>query len=128
MTEATAKDRDTARRELQKIEAQQRRYLDRFGDSDNPDFPWQLVEEKIVALQRDRARWQEVLDASERLVAATRREDRQRRDLSEWCARVAANLPTLDFATKRLALDVLGVRVTACGREERTWRISFDPR
>jgi site-specific DNA recombinase len=128
MTEATARDRDTARRELQKIEAQQRRYLDRFGDSDNPDFPWNLVEEKIVALQRDRARWQATLDTSERLVAATRREDRQRRDLSEWCARVAANLPTLDFATKRLALDVLGVRVTACGREERTWRISFDPR
>ncbi len=125
MTAVMARDRDTARRELKKIEGQQRRYLDQFGASDNPAFPWHLVEEKITALQRERARWQEILDRSEQAVAASRRDEQQHRDLSDWCARLAANLPTLDFETKRLALDVLGVRVEAMGRESATWRIAY---
>lgn len=128
MTEGVARDRDRARRELKKIERQQERLVEQFGASDNPDFPWHIVEAKITALQRDRARWQETLDTSERLVAASRREEGERRDLSAWCARVAANLPTLDFDTKRLALDVLGVRVEAMARDAATWRLSFNPR
>jgi site-specific DNA recombinase len=126
-TTGMAKDRDAARRALARIEQQQRRLLENFGASDNPDFPWHLVEEKINQLQRDRARWQETLERSEAAFQAGREEGRGRRDLAEWCARVATNIETLTIEEKRLALAALGVRVVAEGRDTEAWRITFDP-
>jgi site-specific DNA recombinase len=127
MTDALAKDRDTARRNLRKIEEQQRRLLERFSSSNDSSFPWELVEEKIRELQRERARWQETIRKSDAVLAESHKEDRKHRDLDAWCRRVAANLPHLTLEEKRLALSVLGVRVVAAGRNTRTWRIEIRP-
>lgn len=126
-TSGMAKDRDAARRALAKIEQQQRRFLENFSASDNPDFPWHLVEEKINQLQRDRARWQETLERSEAAFQAARNEGRERRELAEWCARVAVNIEGLTIEEKRLALSGLGAKVYAEGRDREAWRITFDP-
>jgi site-specific DNA recombinase len=42
-------------------------------------------------------------------------------ELERWCAQVAARLVGLDYATKRLALEALGVRV-------QVWRADHNPR
>lgn len=127
LSEAMARDRDTARKELRKIEAQQERLLERFGASDDPAFPWAMVERRISALQQERATWQAILDRSDAALTAVKREIQHERDLAAWCARVAARLPTLTFAEKRLALDVLGARVIAEGRNRESWRIAWTP-
>ena len=66
----------------------------------------QLAEER-AGIERRRGAW---LAARDQLANVT-----------EWCRRVSANLPTLDYAEKRLALEWLGVRV-------RLWGTDHSPR
>ncbi|HEV2122581.1 MAG TPA: recombinase family protein [Chloroflexota bacterium] len=66
----------------------------------------QLTEERATILGRTHA-WQQ---AQERLG-----------DIQAWCHTVAANLETLSYEEKRLALDALGVHVTV-------WRTGHTPR
>lgn len=106
---------------VERITARQSRLIARYGDSDSPDFPWEVVEQQVLALQRERAHWQDVIAALDAALPAP--PDPAALDDEEWRARVTANLDGLDFAGRRLALDVLGVCVHARGRE---WWVTLD--
>jgi hypothetical protein len=62
--------RAAIRAEMARIEAQQKRFLDHFGE-DDPDFPWELMRERVADLQRRRARLVDDLAALDAVTPET---------------------------------------------------------
>jgi site-specific DNA recombinase len=112
--------RAAIRAEMARIEAQQKRFLDHFGE-DDPDFPWELMRERVADLQRRRARLVDDLAALDAVTSETVPDNDALLTLPEWCARAAANLPRLTLEQKRAILDVFGVKVTGNGDRWRVW-------
>jgi site-specific DNA recombinase len=74
-------------------------------------------------------------DALAQRIADRHAEDAKVTTLTEWCARVGANLDLLTYDEKRLALDALGVRVRAyrkgsideTGKPYPCWEMTMNP-
>jgi site-specific DNA recombinase len=112
--------RTAIRAEMARIETQQKRFLDHFGE-DDPDFPWEMMRERVADLQRRRARLVDDLAALDAVTPETVPDTDALLTLPEWCARAAANLPRLTLEQKRAILDVFGIRVEGNGGRWRVW-------
>jgi site-specific DNA recombinase len=80
-----------------------------------------LIADKLNTLEAQRAQLQAEREQVLARAEAHRRAQERMGDVAAWCRTVAANLETLTYAEKRLALDALGVRV-------RLWRKGHEPR
>ena len=112
-------DLEAVERQLTQVVRQQRNLIENLANVNGAAGA--VVTEKINALERQRdelsgarelvfARAQAWSTAQERLGA-----------VQQWCSTVAANIRTLTYAEKRIALDALGVEV-------RVWRADHEPR
>jgi site-specific DNA recombinase len=109
-----------ARTRLARIEGQQRRLVQQFGEAEGDDFPWALVQEQISRLEKEKVTLQGIIADAERQMAQQQHSVDQLEALTVYIDRVARNLESFGFEEKRLALEALGVRVYANGRD---WRL-----
>jgi len=105
-----------ARRQLAKIEQKQKRLVALYAAGDD-DLPLEVVKHQIIAAERERDQWQRDITSLEERLAQASLAVEQLEVVTDYCQRVAQNLDMFDFEEKRLALEALGVRVTANGRE-----------
>jgi site-specific DNA recombinase len=117
---ALAEERVNVSRRLAGVEKQQKRLIQRFGESTDEVFPWELVQEQISRMEREKATLVAMATELDRRLAEQRIAADQLEALTVYIERVAANLEAFGFAEKRLALEALGVKVHASGRD---WRI-----
>lgn len=110
-------DRTTAKASIARAQKQQERLIRRFSDAADDSFPWELVEREIARLERERQEWAATLEEIDRRIDQQRTAVAQLDALQEYCEAVAQNLDSFGFEEKRLALEALGIRVTANGRE-----------
>lgn len=118
---STRTDGDAERKQIERaihrIEGQQARLLQRFGASDDPDFPWELVERQVAALQKERVVQQSRLDALHPVAPAVDTASVLRLPHEELRALATQNLQGFSFEQKRRTLAALDVRVLADGAE-----------
>jgi hypothetical protein len=108
-------DLESLRRSSAKIERQQERLIAKYRQSDDEEFPWELVEREIARAQQEKADLQQAIDDAERRLAEQQSAVVQLEALASYCERVSRNLATFGFVEKRDALEGLGVRVEANG-------------
>jgi site-specific DNA recombinase len=114
---AIAEEMTTARGRLAKIDKQQQRLIQRFGEQNDDAFPWELVQEQVTRLEREKATLAQVIGELERQMAAQLALTDQLDALSGYLDRVSQNLHSFGFEERRLALEALGVQVSAAGRD-----------
>ena len=74
---------------------------------------------ELRALAETKAATQQRRDELERRIADRENENARVQSLAEWCAKVNANIETLTYEERRLALTWLGVDVRVFRREAR---------
>jgi hypothetical protein len=114
-------DLETAQRRLANIDKQQERLLRRYSEADDDSFPWELVEREIASLEREKAQLTSAIAELEDRLAQQEQVTGQLDALNAYCERVRRNLDTCGFEEKRLAIEALGVRVIANGRD---WQLT----
>jgi site-specific DNA recombinase len=111
---------ETAQGRLTKIEKKQQRLIARFSaaDGDEDDaFPGELIEREIATLEREKRQLHTTIAEIEARLAQQEQTIAQLDALNTYCERVGRNLDSFSFDDKRLALEAMGVRVVANGRE-----------
>jgi site-specific DNA recombinase len=105
-------DRDVAAldRRIEALADKQGRMARRVAEIEDDDIAAPLIVE-LKSLAAQKATAQRERDDLARRMADRANEDARVRSLSEWCSRVGANLDTLSYAEKRVALEALGVKV-----------------
>lgn len=130
---ATRKQRSTATLEreqaalevrLTTIQRGQDRLLARFRESDS--VSWELIERQIELSESERRQVQSRLDEIAGRISAIADNQQRTRDLREWCELAAHNLSRLDFDGKRFAMETIGARVVAAGKDPSTWLYDDD--
>jgi site-specific DNA recombinase len=105
-------DRDLAAidKQIASIADKQGRITKRLAEIDDDDVAALFMAELHALVARKTAADGERDDLMRR-IADRADEDARVRSLAEWCSRVGANLDTLRYDEKRLALNALGVKV-----------------
>ena len=103
---------------LAKTEKQRDRLVRRFADADDDSgVPWELLEREVARLESERRSLVAALADIDARLAQQEATTIQLDAVHDYCATVAINLDTADFATKRTAVEALVERVDANGRE-----------
>ena len=95
----------------------QERLLRSFAAAENDSFPVELVQREVSRLEQEKTQVRATVAELERRIAQQDSALDQVEALSAYCERVARNIDTFGFEEKRLALEALGVRVVANGRD-----------
>jgi site-specific DNA recombinase len=119
-------DVEIAESALDRVEKQQARVVQRYAQTLNDtDFPSHLLEQEIKRLEAEKQQLAAtLLEARERL-SAQRQTTAHLEALVAYCQQIREDLEdpeTFSFEEKRLALDALGVQVTANGRD---WELTM---
>jgi site-specific DNA recombinase len=115
--ESLSEELESATSRLQAIDKQQKRLMQRYAEADDDAFPWELVQEQVTRLEREKQTVSGIITDIEGRVQAEQAAAQQLHELQVYVERVASNLKAFDFDEKRLALDALGVTVYADGRD-----------
>ncbi|HEV2121149.1 MAG TPA: recombinase family protein, partial [Chloroflexota bacterium] len=114
-----AADLEAVERRLTAVVREQRNYVENLGKVTGPAAA--LIAEKINALEVQREQLTGDRDTVLARSEARQRAREQLGSIEAWCRNVAANLGTLTYEEKRLALDALGVQA-------KVWHKSHTPR
>ena len=117
-----AADRDAAARLLAKLDRQQERNVRRLAEA-GEDFPTDLLEREVARLEQERKAARGALAEVEARLAAQDAAIVRLDDLRAYCATVRANLSSLDFASRRDAVEALVERVAADGSDPSGWQM-----
>ena len=104
------RDRDAVAKLIATVTDKQARMAKRIADIDDDDVAAPLIAE-LQSLAKRRKAAEAERDDLQRRIADRDAETARVASLADWCQTVAANLDTLTYAEKRLALDALGVSV-----------------
>jgi hypothetical protein len=110
---------DIVRRARAKLERQQQRLLALYA-ADDDALPFDAIKQLLAATEREKVQYQSSIADIEHRLTEQRLASDQLQQLSAYCERVGRNLESFGFQEKRLALEALGVRVHASGRD---WRL-----
>jgi site-specific DNA recombinase len=110
---------EAATRQLAECERQEARLLDLYARGDDA-LPLEAITVKLRDLGRQRAVCQQAAERARQRLAQVERTQQELASLSRYVERVARKLEGFDFAQRRLALEALGARVIADGRD---WRL-----
>ncbi|HEY7295215.1 MAG TPA: recombinase zinc beta ribbon domain-containing protein [Dehalococcoidia bacterium] len=110
-------DCDALRKQLDTIERQQARLIQRFSQASDDHFPWELVEREIARAEQEKTRVRAEIEAAEQRIAQHATAIEHLDALATYCARVGRHLDRAGFAEQRLALEALGIALHANGRE-----------
>ena len=113
-------DLEAARRSLAKVEKQQERLIQRFRQSEDDRFPWELVEREILRGEQEKEQLCASVVRLEGRLAEQQATVERLDALNTYCERVARNLDAFGFREKRLAFEALAVQIVANGRD---WRL-----
>jgi site-specific DNA recombinase len=109
-------NREATQRALAKLEKQQERLVRHFREADDDTFPWDLVKREIAQTEQQKGQLRATLAELDQRLVEQQVMVEQLDALAAYCARVVQNLECFDFDGRRLALEALGVRITASGR------------
>jgi len=115
--ETVSGDLEAARRLLAQCQQKQERLVSRYAAAEGDEFPWELIQQEIARIERQKKDLQAQVAELERRTELDRLAANQMTAFAEYCERVSRNLATFGFEEKRLALDALGITVYANGRE-----------
>ena len=108
-------------RALARVEKQQERLIAKFRKADDDSLPWELVEREISRAEKEKQQLRATISEIERRLAEQQQAIGQLDALKTYCERVAQNLERFGFEEKRMALEALGVRIKANGRD---WQLT----
>jgi hypothetical protein len=109
------RDRAAIEKQIASIADKQGRIAKRLAEIEDDDVAALLMAE-LQALSTRKKTAEAERDDLMRRIADRAEEDARVRSLAQWCARVEANLDTMSYEEKRLALDALGVKVSVYKR------------
>lgn len=110
-------DLEAARRMLSRLEKQQAGLARRLADSPEDDSLWELVQREIKRIESEKQAIGNSIGEMEQRLETERQAVVQLDSLRAYCERVAHNLDAFGPEEKRLALEAMGVQITANGRE-----------
>jgi Recombinase/Recombinase zinc beta ribbon domain len=117
---ALAEDTETARARLSKIDNQQRQLIETFAEQEVDTFVWEMVQEQVTRLEQEKATINRIIGDLEHQLSAQRSLTDKLVALSGYLDHVPRSLESFGFEQRRLALEVLGVHISANGR---SWKI-----
>jgi len=111
-------DLEAARKALAKAEKQQGQWVARLRDTDDDDGAlWNLVKAEAARLDQEKRDLHATMEDIQGRMSQQQHAVDKLDALHVYCARVGQNLESFGFDEQRLALEALGIRVTANGRE-----------
>ncbi len=117
-------DLERAQRTLSKLIQQQERLVRRLREVDDNDI-WALIEREIASIQREKQQTLALVSEIEQRLAQQCANTDRLDALVAYCASIAGKLQVFGFDEKRLALEALGVGVSASGsKREPDWHIT----
>jgi uncharacterized protein (UPF0335 family) len=102
---------------LERLTKQQAGLARRLAEAPDDDSIWDLVQREIKRIESEKQTLAGSVSDIERRLAVQQHSVVQLDSLRAYCERVAARLDTFGPDQKRLALDALGVKILANGRE-----------
>jgi hypothetical protein len=118
--ENVAEDISKAKRNIARIDVKLRELIREFTDNEESPFSLELIRREGKRLEREKQDWENTLRKAEQRLAQQSRSVNGLEFIRDNCARLAANLESSDFETRRLALEALCVTVFVDGGD---WRL-----
>jgi site-specific DNA recombinase len=115
-------DKASAERALARLDKQQERLLRRFrqsedGDDEADDTAWQLVKRELAQVEAEKKQFRATITEAEQRLADAGQALAKLEALTAFCANWQENVERATWDDQRLAIEALGVVVSANGHE-----------